>query len=87
MYEKLWDLQTREGLKFKGEYPNAPLSEVHILLEALFEEHREQAFAEILKRPNDTENKRTAKIFMIKAFLTFGSSKDLAGYANGGKSW
>ena len=48
IYSKLWELQTQTGLKSKAEHPKTPLSEIHLLLESLFEEHRSTAFVTVL---------------------------------------
>ena len=80
-------LQTQEGLRFKASYPETPVSEMHILLESLFEEHRAEAFAVVLNRPNDSDNKMMAQTHMTKAYLTYVTSETLPGYENGGKSF
>lgn len=73
-YSCLWYLQTQEGLRFKASYPQTPVSEMHILLESLFEEHRAEAFASVLNRPNDSDNKMMAQTHMTKAYLTYVTS-------------
>ena len=60
IYGRLWQLQTQEGLRFKASYPQTPISELHILLESLFEDHRCEAFASELGRQNDESTKMMA---------------------------
>ena len=81
IYSKLWDLQTKSGLKIKQEEPLLELSGIHTKLEDLFEIQRIEAFEFVMETTLDL--KSDAQLTMIKAYLTYGSSTNLIGFGTG----
>ena len=61
---------------------SVPTSVIEDKLDTLFELHRSIAFGNTMRMQADG-----AKLFMVKAYLTFASNNELPGYENGGDGW
>ena len=48
IYAKIWDLQLRIGLQFKANTPELELEKVYKYQEALFEQHRREAYESVM---------------------------------------
>ena len=49
IYNRLWDLQTAAGVKFKTATPTASEYEIFAHLDSLFEKHRVEAYESIME--------------------------------------
>ncbi len=78
IYKTIWALQTASGIKIIEADRTLALSAVNDLVDKEFEKHRLEAYQSVLlAKP---ENELEAQTTMVKAWITFVASPDLAGY-------
>ena len=85
IYTELWRLQTEAGLALKAADPQITVANINAKIEEKFEEHRVAAYRSQISEPALSQPSE-AQLNMVKAYLTFASSKSLAGYESG-KQW